>query len=44
MGLMHNLHELSKSPSGFGVRNLTYVVDESDAFDLNIEAKQSKSN
>ena len=43
MGLMHNARELSKSPSGFGLRNLTYVVDEPDAFSLNIEVKQSKA-
>ena len=31
-GLMDNFRELSNSPSGFGVRSLTYVVDEPDAF------------
>jgi len=25
-----------KPPSGFGLQNLTYVVDEPDAFNLNI--------
>ena len=32
MGLMHG--------TDIGFRNLTYVVDEPDAFNLNIEAKQ----
>ena len=39
-----NWYELSKPPSGFGIRNLIYVVDEPDAFNLNIEVRQSKSN
>jgi len=38
MGLVCNSRELSNSPSGFGVRNLTNVVDEPDAF-INIEAR-----
>jgi hypothetical protein len=38
MGLVCNFRELSNSPSGFGVRNLTNVVDEPDAF-INIEAR-----
>jgi len=41
MGLMHGTDvSLPKHPSGFGVQNLTHVVDEPDAFDLDIEAKQ----
>ena len=31
-----NACELSKPPSGFGLQNLTYVVDEPDAFNLSI--------
>jgi len=33
--------ELLRPPSGFGLQNLTYVVDEPDAFNLSI-LKQSK--
>jgi len=41
MGLMDNFCGLSKSPSGFGVRNLTYVVNKPDAFIKTL--KQSKA-
>ena len=32
MGLVCNFRELSNSPSGFGVRNLTNVVDKPGTF------------
>ena len=43
VGLVGNFRELSNSPSGFGVRNLTYVVGEPDTFYLILKQGLSKA-
>ena len=43
MGLVCNFRELSKPPSGIGLRNLTYVVDEPGAFILILKQGKGKA-